>query len=244
MTLPVYNAIDLSYSTLRPEAIPPRVNLVIQNLWDGVKQPAPRVTNLRAALAAGKQIAGYVVLTGRGGDLSMARSGVPDDIWAALWFVALDVELAGVTSPDIEQALTMLRVYGRLERVIYTRRGYWETSGLVAPPDTLLWDARYAGDDGIVPPFVPYGGWTEATLLGTQVRGTTAIAPGVDADLNWIDLSKLGGTTVTDTTQTLAARQYLAGAALSNDMEALVRLLVYFGVLPAGTAALKAAISG
>ena len=237
--LPAWNAIDLSFDTLTPQLLAGPLapaGLVIQDLWTGRETPAPAGRNLRVALTAGREIACYAAISGPGDEVRAILSachGIDRDLWLRLRFIALDCELD--PRLNVELAFRQLVLLGHDDRVIYTRRSWWEASGLIRPPSSQLWDARYAGPDGIVPPFMPYGGWTEQDLIGTQVLGS-AIIGGITVDL---DMMEPRGGPEMDTTQTLAARLDLAGAALDNDMEKLVRLLVYFGVLPAGTVALK-----
>ncbi len=245
------NAIDISYTTFDPASCPPEIELVVQDLWTGAEQPASRVTNLRAAHDAGKRIAGYFAVNPSLPDnAAMARAGVPDDLWPALVFVAPDVELyTTLTAAKVRaESERMSGSYGlhtieaapQRPRVLYTREDFWRhTLGDDASfGDHLLWDARPGRA------FSPYGAWlAEADCIGVQTSSTSQLGT-MSVDFDWFNLEALMGAPAqpAPAAALMEARIQLVGAVLTNDMARLVADLVLFGVLPAGTAALKLAL--
>lgn len=239
------NAIDLSFSALDVGAIPPGVDLVIQNLWTGSTQPEHRVENLRAAVNAGKRIAGYFAINPSLPDnATLARDGVPDDLWALLEFVAPDCELYTTLTPAKVRAESD-RMYAKMIaprcRPLYTVIGYWN-SGMIAGDatfgDHLLWDARPDGR-----PFASYGAWrSESQVIGVQTSSSTPMgASTVDYD-EWKEGVPMPPDPAMNAAAVAEARRQLIGAVLINDMSRIVADLVLFGVLPPGTTALKPAL--
>lgn len=170
-------AVDISYGTLTDdiaEALK-RAGITVlgQCLWDGIKQPTKRITNLRTALNHGLSIYGYTSVTSADtGDYhaAMGRDGVPDDIWVALLLDAIDVELPGITSPTIRSAVDY--VYGRgKSRCIYASYASWKRIGDPQSfGDCLLIDANWDEQADLIYPR-PYGIWTPATVIGKQYFG-------------------------------------------------------------------------
>lgn len=233
------NAIDLYDSPLDVSQLD-GIELVIQNLWTGRSRSPYAVPNLQAALAAGKRIAAYGVINPSQPDnAARIRELVPDAIWSALEFVAVDCELYDTLTPakvraESDRLAAMLP--GR-PRVLYTVISYWwvvmgddQTFG-----DHWLWDARPDGR-----PFVAYGGWPNVAVIGVQTSSTVQIGK-MSVDY---DLFDMGVLTMAEDPQIAIQRacMYLAGDALNNNMAQLVARLVYFGVLPPGTVALKASL--
>lgn len=240
------NAIDLSDGTYSDAVALAAPALMIQDLWTGDAQPAPRVTNLRTATQHGKTIAAFAAISS-GRDAAyhagMARAGVPYDLYEALAFVAVDLELSGVPLADAIAFGDLLAPRPDAPRVLYTRHDFYVATygDAPLPPDWWLWDARYALG-GVIPPYRPYAGVGADRLLGVQTEGTHDLA-GCAVDSDVFDLSRLqGGDSMEPIAQTVAARCDLAGAALKGDMADLVAKLIYFGVLPAGTTPIKPAL--
>ena len=148
--------VDSSYDRLTyEEAVALReegVTVFVQALTafpsSGLHQPANRVISLRNAHDAGLAIAGYALV----GDLSysgrasidLARVGVPDDLWDALIFVAVDIEPSGYSMFEVEQALFQLDAIGK-PMVIYTNCGTWydKLGNPRRPEGALLWHAYW-----------------------------------------------------------------------------------------------------
>src|SRR3990167_6448198 len=84
------------------------VRVAAQCLWTGGQQPAPRVTNLRAYKNAGIATAGYISLTATSQGswhAQQGRHGVPDDLWADLKHVFIDIELQGIQGGAVRDAV-------------------------------------------------------------------------------------------------------------------------------------------
>ncbi len=234
------HGIDLSFSSLDVSALA-GIDIVVQDLWTGGGQPPPRVENLRAALAAGKRIAGYMAVNPSLPDnVSMARAGVPDDIWAALAFVAVDCELYTTLMPAkvrAESDALAALLPGRL-RVIYTGEGYWRgTMGNDASfGDHWLWDARPGSAL-----LAGYGAWPDKSrLVGVQTTDSTSLGSMmVDYDIFSTEVLNMTTQPAQDPPAKAAARRQLIGAVLIDDMGRLVADLVLFGVLATGTTAAR-----
>ena len=148
------------------------VAVFVQRLWTGNAKPPPRVTNLRNAYQAGLALAGYISLSGaRDGALHVndGRADVPDDLWAAMKFVAIDIELPGIPTREIRTAVERAVALGK-GRCIYTSYGHWtgsqgndRTFG-----DCLLWNALWDKQPDIDFAALPYGGWLPEKVLGEQ----------------------------------------------------------------------------
>jgi len=147
-----------------------------QCLWTGTEQPDPRVENLRNALIAGMLVFGYISVShDHDGPWHVAqgRAGVPDDIWAQLVLVFVDVELPGIPVATVRGAVEALAAVGK-RRAIYTSQHAWVD--LMGDPtdftDCLLWNANWDFDPDDVD-FVnrPFGGWTVGQLVGEQYTG-------------------------------------------------------------------------
>jgi len=161
-----------------------------QCLWTGAEQPANRIENLRIAIAAGLIPMGYISVTGNhdgAWHVQQGRAGVPDDLWAQLVLVVVDVELPGIPWCTVRQAVDLLAAleYGAKRRAIYTSYHAWVD--LMGNPttftDCLLINALWDQDPDIDFAGLPYGGWTLAQLVGEQFNGGTEIG-GVYVDLD------------------------------------------------------------
>ena len=166
----------------------------VQCLWTGNQQPSFRVANLRNALAGGLMIAGYISVTGSYDGqwhVNYGRYGVPDDIWAQLKLVFIDVELPGIPESTVRGAVDVLteEVMGAKRRAIYTSHHAW--TDLMGDPtsftDCLLWNAYWDEDPDIDFTHLPFGGWTVDQLVGEQYTG------GTDVGNVFVDLNEFNG---------------------------------------------------
>ena len=191
MTTPaVLFAIDTSYDDVTPaKARAVRetgVELAIQCLYDGEKQPAHRVTNLRNYMNAGLLIGAYASLPANASvgytHMDIAQAGVPPDLWQALVRCAVDVELDGITTYAIREALTRVGQFGK-PRTIYTNLNTWRYK-LGDPHDFTdceLWNAWWDEDPDRDFDANPYGGWRPDQVIAEQYSGGHQVA-GVYAD--------------------------------------------------------------
>lgn len=155
--------------------------LYVQCLWTAIEQPPARVESLRTAKNAGLDIAGYISLnnSGSGANHVMSgKAGVPDDLWDAMEFVAVDVELRGITEQQILRAVEAVESLGQ-KVVIYTSWNAW--NNLVAPgnPTSLkhipLWNALWDRNPDFDFPTLRYGGWVDSMVFMEQWSGGTDV---------------------------------------------------------------------
>ena len=169
-----------------------------QCLWTAIEQPAPRVISLRNANAGGLLTAGYISLNSAGlgsAHVDKGRAGVPDDIWEALDFVAVDVELRGIRISQVMGAVERVEELGQ-KAVIYTSWNAWnnylvEGGSRVAsdaniPLVNALWDKNPDFDF----PTLRYGGWKDDQVFMEQWSGGTYVC-GQFVDRNTIVHPKL-----------------------------------------------------
>ena len=171
--------VDASFDTL-DEAEAKRlraagVQVWAQCLWDGGKQPAPRVTNLRTALCNGFIIAGYISVTSsRNGvyHVDCGRAGVPQDIWNTLALVFIDVELDDIPNGIVREAVNETARLGKRPS-IYTSYNAWvnKQGNPKTFTDCLLWNALWDEHPDIDFPDLPYGGWKPEQVVAEQWSG-------------------------------------------------------------------------
>ena len=185
---PVY-AVDSSFDLLtREEAQRLKqdagVELYIQCLWTGTVRPVHRLQSLENARMEGLAVAGYASLTWSGvGEYHMkeAMAGVPLDLQQALNFVAVDVELPGITIAQIKQARVYLLNAGMQKVPVYTSYNAWTTlvgprnSSELAQAGVLLWNAFWDGQPDVDFAGLPFGGWSEERVVGEQWSGGTNV---------------------------------------------------------------------
>ncbi len=178
-------AVDSSYDQLTAEEAvrlkEAGVGLYIQALTalpgSGLEQPANRVVSLRNAHTVGLDIAGYALLGPSwrtpAQQMDLARAGVPDDLWAALTFVAVDVEVRGVSLGMVREACTRLAELGKAPCVIYTNYNTWHylMGDPLHDPGWLLWNAYWDNADDVDYPNLPFGGWQAEDILCEQWSG-------------------------------------------------------------------------
>lgn len=185
-------AVDASYSVasaLRIQHLKDKkVELFIQCLWTGIEQPDPRIENLQFAQRQGLPIAGYISLnvdfTGPY-HMDAGRAGVPEAIWNALEFVAVDVELPGIRVTQVEQAVEWLKFRGK-QPIIYTSWNAWNNltrpsnSSRLSAMGVPLWNAYWDSAPDIDFPSLRYGGWKDEDVWIEQWSGGTDMELFVD----------------------------------------------------------------
>lgn len=155
---------DRSFALLTPQDAHDHVahGLVVleQCLWDGLQQPANRVINMRNMLDAGGRILGYISPSETFPDsVERARVGIPDDIWAALERVAVDIEEVNIGA-NFVKALGDVEALGK-RRDLYTNPNTWFKLGNPQWPDRCgCWNATWSTDMSRMMP-IPYGGLAE-----------------------------------------------------------------------------------
>jgi CheY-like chemotaxis protein len=217
----------------------------VQCLWTGAEQPEYRIENLRNAVAAGLLIAGYISVTGEyggGWHVEQARTGVPDDLWAQLRLVFVDVELSGIPVTTVRDAVEAVAALGK-RRAIYTSNHVWVDfmGNPITFTDCLLWDANWDGRDALEL-VRRYGNWTEAQLVGKQFHEGEQL-DGVFVDLDEFDDAlvqpeeDMADNEARRMAQVDSARMAAGGLALADSIQALVSLLVLCKILPPDTVA-------
>ena len=154
--------------------------------WHGRDGNGFAQSNLINARQAQFATATYVVLNSLPGSVAVKEAAVfCGSEWENLAFVALDVEVAGVTRAIIAEAKDAVRYHHPRALVcIYTGRWFWD--GQLGNPTwgrdlgLPLWDSRYDGMPNLDYPD-PYGGWEH--LIGRQYQGTNK-AVGFSTDLS------------------------------------------------------------
>lgn len=166
---------------LREEGVTLYVQALTAFPFSGLHQPANRVISLRNAHEAGLGIAGYALV----GDLryggresvDFARAGVPDDLWDAMLFVAVDIETSGYSIYEVEQALLRLDDLGK-PMVIYTNCATWydKLGNPRRPTGALLWHAYWDNNPDFDFEHRPswcsdFGGFQPGEVIGEQWSG-------------------------------------------------------------------------
>jgi hypothetical protein len=184
-------AVDSSYDLLtRAEARCLKDNgwpLFVQCLLalprTGPQQPQYRIRSLRNAQQKHLATAAYIVIgsTMPGATyVNLARQGVPDDLWAALKFVAIDVEVPGIMAGAVHDAVVRVQAMGKLA-VIYANYNTWvnyirpKNSDLLARVGVPLWNAFWDGQPDVDFASLPFGGWTPEQVALEQWSGGTHI---------------------------------------------------------------------
>ena len=167
------------------------IGLAIVGLWHGQRLNQYAHSTLYGAQAAGLPLAAYVALSKNWSGSEQVAFGkkIAGDKWDNLRFVALDIELPGITQTIIADAAEAVRADG-LRPIIYTGKWFWD--GHLGNPDWFphipLWDSLY-DQRAIVELVHPYGGWT--SVVGKQFDDKTSrLASSADIsafDAEWID---------------------------------------------------------
>lgn len=151
------------------------LGLAIAELWTGRTDNFYANSTLGVAHVDGMMVAGRAVLNDLPGamTISLARRACESEIWEALRFVALGVEMRGVTAKTVADAAEAVQADG-LRPIIHTSRWFW--AGRLGNPDWAshlpLWHSDYDGKDTLRFP-KPYGGWT--CLAGKQYQDANTL---------------------------------------------------------------------
>jgi GH25 family lysozyme M1 (1,4-beta-N-acetylmuramidase) len=130
----------------------------------------------------------YVVLdssegTDATGAVHKARANCGEE-WDHATFVALDVELAGVTTAEIRAGVDEVRRLGKTP-VIYT--AYWFWHEMFGDPQDLcdvpVWNAFYDWSSDFNFAELPYGCWTPDQVVAEQYQPDSKL-PGLEMDHN------------------------------------------------------------
>ena len=183
MTAPTVKGIDLSVYQGAPLSgswramVMDGVEVAVVGSWHGTRANQYAMVNLARASLAGLKTATYFAINGsRPGEFHVEAGRITcGDEWEHLNFVAIDVEIRGVTEEILDDALARVTELGG--RPCLDRPG--GVSRYVRYP---LWTAFYDGRPTLDVPL--YGGWERA--VGHQYAGTTA-AYGTQVDLNVFD---------------------------------------------------------
>ena len=169
------------------------IGLAIVGSWHGrVSNPYCEET-LTNAVAAGLRIATYAALNSRSGeDTVWFAAAACGEHWPDLAFVALDIEIDGVTEQVVKDAEASVTA-GNLRPIIYTGRWFWSGHRHLGNPTWAcylpLWDSHYDGLEELV--LSPtYGGWTTQDLVGKQYLGSNN-ALGFSCDLSVFEAAYL-----------------------------------------------------
>ena len=174
------------------------VQVYAQCLWTGREQPANRIINLRSAMLAGiPKLLGYISVSANGQDgtwhVNQGRAGVPDDIWAALVKVPVDVELPGLTFVEhVVPAVNRIAILGK-HRDVYCNYNTWVSvlGNPMRPAGTGLWNALWDENPDFDFPALRYGGWQDSEVWGEQWNGGTNVE-GFNADRDQFRAEALG----------------------------------------------------
>jgi hypothetical protein len=200
-----------------------------QCLWTGAQQPPPRVTNLRNYMNAGMIVMGYASLPQNATDgvrhMDAGRAGVPDDIWAALVRVAVDVELTGIMQAAIRQAIDRLVAVGKSLKTIYTSWNVWVN--YLGNPTTFtdcdLINAWWDEDEDRDFDHHPYGGWTPEQVIAEQYTGgSDVLGVYADKDVFYVTRERLIGQPATAVVEASTGLLQLRIAWLEKGMRTLL----------------------
>jgi hypothetical protein len=184
-------AVDSSYDQLTLEEAqclkdsdwPLFIQCLLALPMTGPEQPQWRIPSLRNAQAAHLPIAGYIAIgSSRPGEeyVNLARQGIPDDLWDALKFVAIDVEVPAIDAREVVNAIGEVESFGQ-NPIIYTSHNIW--TNYVTPSNSFalsslgipLWNAYWDGDTDVDFARLPFGGWTPEQVALEQWSGGTNI---------------------------------------------------------------------
>ena len=150
------------------------IGLAIVGSWHGQRPNRYAHASLYGAKKAGTPFATYIALSADYTGLEQVGYGkvACGDKWDELRFVALDIELPGITETHIRDAAEAVKADG-LRPIIYTGKWFW--SGHLGNPawfaDLPLWDSIY-DQLAVVELRHPYGGWT--SVVGKQFDNKTS----------------------------------------------------------------------
>ena len=151
------------------------IGLAVVGSWHGRDANRYCAETLAAAVDAGLSIATYAALNSRdGADTIWYAAKECAEHWANLAFVALDIEIDGVTQQVVADAEASVTA-GNLRPIIYTGRWFWTGARHLGNPTWAshlpLWDSHYDGLEVLM--LTPaYGGWHTQDVIGKQYRGS------------------------------------------------------------------------
>ena len=165
------------------------IKLAIVGSWHGLSYNSYAAHSLASARHAGLQVATYVALNDMAGADSVARGLKACGDYSDLCFVALDVEIKGVTVDIISDAVSAVSA-AKLIPIIYT--GSWFWYGKFGDPHDFahlpLWTSLYDGHADLTVNWKPYGGWEAPAAK--QYEGTNHTL-GFGNDLSVFDMAAL-----------------------------------------------------
>ena len=166
--------------------------LAIVGAWHGTHGNPRCQDSLASAKAVGLELGTYAVLNGALGDETIRHAKfVCGSQWEAIRFVALDLELDGVTFETISSAAAMVASEGK-QVCIYSAAWFWTPQAHLGNPTwgadlgLKLWDADYTRKPALVLP-EPYGGWTDCDVIGHQFQDSNT-RMGLNCDLSVFDM--------------------------------------------------------
>jgi len=162
------------------------IRLAVPGCWHGNEGYDSVAETLRNSRQAGLLTATYIALTPAydGYNSVMKGYSLCGAEWQFLRFVALDVEVPGITREDLIAAIKQVVALGQ-RPIIYTSRSAWNA----VMNDSFdfwwlpLWDAHYTDNPLFGAQFNPYGNWSLANLAGDQYTNTTSYQ-GISVDFN------------------------------------------------------------
>ncbi len=168
--------------------------LAIIGAWHGIEGYDFAEISMATARAARLLTATYIALSpSRSGreaiDAGRAFCG---NEWGSLRFVAIDVEVPGVTFAHIVDAIKAVVEYGQTP-ILYSAAWFWSANlsdvlvtsiaAAVGVSRLYAWDADYDGKTDLDYENV-WGGLLAADVVGDQYTNTTSVDPAVDVDFS------------------------------------------------------------
>ena len=167
------------------------IDLVIVEGWSGRHHTTHTARQLDAARQAGLKVALYTVLNHLPGDHSVETALANAQVTSDLCFVALDIEVAGITQRTIADAAKRIRREG-LRPIIYTGRWFWHPPQHLGNPTwgvdlgLPLWASVYDDEPNLsFGKYGDFGGWTK--LVGKQVSGDSRELGPPPVDISYFD---------------------------------------------------------
>jgi len=155
----------------------------------------------------------------------MGRSGIPEDLWAAMCRVPIDIELPGIKEVAVREAIEAAYTAGKM-RTIYTSYNAW--ANYLGNPASFtdcdlinaFWDGDPTDKDFLN---YPYGGWNPDQVIGEQYTGGTNVQ-GVyaDQDVYFITRERLLGQATIAVVDAVTGLLTLRIGILEGGMKALL----------------------
>ncbi len=151
-------------------------DVAIVGSWHGVAWGANPYAeaNLQSARSEDHKIATYLVLDSvmSGKEAVTKAKQACGSMWQHLSFVAIDLELEGITHQQIQDAIDAIRVEGK-RPIIYTSKYWWDTFMTGDRfSDIPLWQARYDNNPRLSAVY-RFGGWQNS--IGKQYKADTVL---------------------------------------------------------------------